>query len=94
MAQQSAVRGGEIGGMLQLQRVSGRFSLVVEALRAVWAAVCSGFAPFALGSPLDTRGTAAGAEQVHPVRRPLAVLARSGSRVFRVCGREAEFCFR
>ena len=68
--------------MLQLQGMPGRFSLVVEALRAVWAAVCSGLAPFALGSALDTGGTAARAEQIHPVRRPLAVLARSGARVF------------
>lgn len=56
--------------------------MVVEALRAVWAAVCPGFAPLALGSTLDTSGTAARAEQVHPVRRPLPVLARSGARVF------------
>ncbi|KOX77714.1 hypothetical protein WN51_09379 [Melipona quadrifasciata] len=80
VAQQSAVRGREVRRMLKLQRMP-RLSLVVEALRAVGAAVGSRLAPLALGSTLDTGGPSAGAQKVHPMRRSLSVFARSGTRV-------------
>lgn len=75
VTQQPAVIRREIGRVLQLQRMP-RLPLVVQAFRAVRAAVRSRLAPLALGSTLNTRRSAAATvQEVETVCRPLAVLA-------------------